>query len=220
MEQKVLKTEGVVIFADNREFASRVVKELARLDCVVKPKQLEVGDYILSERVCVERKTAPDFLGSIFDQRIFAQLHDLKDSFPKPILIIEGHDLYSERNVHPNAIRGALACIAVDYAIPILWTEGPEETAAMLFWIAKREQVDEDRCLAIRASRKTETLKEQQEFLVAGLPGVNTKRARHLLEKLGTPEKVFRASEERLKKVDGIGNVMARNLRKVLTEKY
>lgn len=209
-----------MIFADNREFASRVVKELARLDCVVKPKQLEVGDYILSERVCAERKTAPDFLSSVIDQRIFGQLKSLKESFPKPVLIIEGYDLYSERNVHPNAIRGALACIAVDYAIPILWTEGAEETAAMLFWIARREQVDEERCLAIRAQRKVETLREQQEFLVAGLPGVNTKRARKLLEKIGTPEKVFRASEDKLKKVEGIGDVMAKNLRKVLTEKY
>jgi len=220
MAQKILKTDKIVIFADNREFASRVVKELARLDCIVKPKQLEVGDYILSERVCAERKTAQDFLGSVFDQRIFAQLRDLKDSFEKPLLVIEGQNLYSERNVHPNSVRGALACIAIDYGIPILWTESPEETAALLYWIARREQVEEEKCLAIRGQKKTVTLKEQQEFLVAGLPGVNTKRAKRLLEKLGTPEKVFRASEERLKKVDGIGDVMAKNLRKILTENY
>lgn len=220
MAQKVMKTDRIMIFADNREFASRVVKDLARLDCIVKPKQLEVGDYILSERVCVERKTAPDFLSSVIDQRIFTQLKNLKDSFPKPVLVIEGYDLYSERNVHPNAIRGAMACIAVDYAIPIIWTGGPEETAAMLFWIARREQVDENRNVSIRGQRKVGTLREQQEFLVAGLPGINTKRAKKLLKKFGTPEKVFRASEERLKKVEGIGEIMARNLRKVLGGKY
>jgi len=27
-------------------------------------------------------------------------------------------NLYTERNVHPNAIRGALASIAIDYSIP------------------------------------------------------------------------------------------------------
>lgn len=218
--QKVLKTDRIVIIADNREFASKVVKELARLDCIVKPKQLEVGDYILSERVCAERKTSADFLGSIIDQRIFKQLRDLKNSFEKPILIIEGHDLYTQRNVHPNAIRGALASIAIDYAIPILWTKEPEETAAILYWIARREQIDEERSLSIRGQRKTMTQKEQQEFLVAGLPGINTKISRRLLEKFKTPEKVFRASEERLKKVEGIGEIMAKNLRKVLTEIY
>jgi len=218
--QKVLKTKGITIFADNREFASRVVKELARLDCVVRPKQLEVGDYILSERVCVERKTSADFLASVIDQRIFGQLQDLKKSFEKPVLIIEGYDLYTQRNIHPNAIRGTLGCIAIDYAIPILWTETPEETAAFLYWIARREQVEEDRCLSIRGQRRTLTFEEQQEFLVAGLPGINTKRAKKLLKNLGTPEKVFRASEEKLKKVEGIGEIMARNLRKILTEKY
>ncbi len=218
--QEVLKTNKIVIIADNREFASRVVKELALLDCVVRPRQLEVGDYILSERVCVERKTAADFLGSVMDQRIFSQLKNLKDSFERPVLVIEGHGLYTERNVHPNAVRGALGCIAIDYAVPILWTESPEETASLLYWMARREQVEEERRLSIRGQSRARSLKEQQEFLVAGLPGINTKRARRLLEKFGTPEKVFRASEDRLKKVEGIGEVMARNLRKILTEKY
>ena len=218
--QKILKTDRIVIIADNREFASKVTKELARLDCIVKPKQLEVGDYILSERVCVERKTTADFLSSVIDQRIFKQLGDLKNSFEKPILIIEGRSLYTQRNVHPNAIRGALASIAIDYTIPILWTESQEETASILYWIAKREQIDEERSLSIRSQKKTMTQNEQQEFIVAGLPGINTKMSIRLLEKFKTPEKVFRASEERLKKVEGIGDVLAKNLRKILTDIY
>jgi len=219
--QKVLKPEGkIMVVADNREFNSRVVKELARLDCVVKPSQLEVGDYVLSERVCVERKTSSDFLSSIFDQRIFTQLKNLKNNFERPILIIEGHELYSERNVHPNVIRGALASIALDYFIPIIWTENEEETAEMLYWIARREQVNDDRPLSIRGERKPMGLREQQEFLVAGLPKVNTKIAKRLLERFKTPEKVFKASEEKLKKVRGIGDKLAKNIRKILTEEY
>ncbi len=218
--QKTLKTEKITIMADNREFSSKVVKELALMNCVVKPKQLEVGDYILSERVCAERKSAMDFVCSVLDQRIFTQLKDLKESFEKPILIIEGNDLYTQRNVHPNAMRGALASVAIDYEIPILWTQNQEETASILFWIAKREQVVEERSLAIRGQRSLLSEKEKQEFLVAGLPGVNTKRAKKLLDKFKTPEKIFKASEEKLKKVDGIGDIMAKNIRKVLTDKY
>ena len=204
--QKVLKPENkIVIFVDNREFNSKVAKELARLDCIVKPKQLEVGDYILSDRVCVERKSSKDFLASIFDQRIFAQLGALKDHFEKPILIIEGQSLYCERNVHPNALRGVLTSIAVDYSIPILWTENEKDTAGMLYWIAKREQIEEGRSITIRGEKRQLSLKEQQEFLVAGLPKVNTKIAKRLLEYFKSPEKVFTASEEELKKVKGIG---------------
>jgi len=35
--------------------------------------------------------------------------------FENPIIIIEGDDLYSHREIHPNAIRGALASIATDH---------------------------------------------------------------------------------------------------------
>ena len=219
--QKTLKPNGrVMIVADNREFNSKVVKNLARLNCVVKPNQLEVGDYILSERTCAERKTTSDFLSSIFDQRIFTQLKNLKNNFERPLLVIEGKNLYSERNVHPNVIRGALASIALDYFIPIIWTENEEETAGILYWIARREQLDEARDVSIRGEKKALTLKDQQEFLVAGMPNVNTKIAKRLLEKFKTPEKVFRASEEKLKKVQGIGDKLAKNIRKILTEKY
>ena len=218
--QKVLKTKKILIIADNREFNSKVVKELARLDCIVKPSQLEVGDYILSERTCAERKTTSDFLSSIFDQRIFTQLKNLKNNFERPLLIIEGKSLYSERNIHPNVIRGALASIALDYFIPIIWTENEKETAGILYWIARREQIDDVRDISIRGEKKALTLKDQQEFLVAGIPNVNTKIARRLLEKFKTPEKVFKASEEKLKRIQGIGDKLAKNIRKVLTEKY
>ncbi|MCD6398624.1 MAG: hypothetical protein J7L08_01780 [Candidatus Aenigmarchaeota archaeon] len=220
-KQEIIKPrDKILIFVDNREFNSKVVKELARLDCIIKPKQLEVGDYILSERVCVERKTSADLISSIFDQRIFIQLKNMKNNFQKPLLLIEGKNLYTERNVHPNAIRGALASIAIDYSIPIIWTDNEKDTAGIVYWIARREQIEEERSLAIRSEKKPSTLKEQQEFFISGLPNVNTKISKRLLGYFGSPEKVISASEEKLKKVDGIGDKLAKNIRKLLTEKY
>lgn len=219
--QTTLKPKDkILIFADNREFKSKVVKELARKDCIVKPKQLEVGDYILSEVVCVERKTALDFLSSVFDQRIFNQLQNLKNNFEKPILLIEGQDLYSQRDVHPNSVRGALASIAIDYSIPILWAKNQRDTAGILYWIAKREQIKEKRSISIRGEKKPLTLGEKQEFLVAGLPKVNTKIAKRLLKEFKSPEKVFTTSKEKLKEVQGIGEKLAEKIKKILKEKY
>lgn len=40
----------------------------------IELKTLEVGDYVLSDRVVVERKTAEDFVNSIIDKRLFSQL--------------------------------------------------------------------------------------------------------------------------------------------------
>lgn len=218
-KQEILKDDNkVLIFADNREFQSDVVKELARKNCAVKPKQLEVGDFILSEKVAVERKTTSDFLSSVFDQRIFDQLKNLNKSFEKPVLLIEGTDIYSERDVHPNSIRGALSSIAIDLEIPILWSQSQDDTAAILFWIAKREQIEEERNVAIRGGKQPTTLEEKQLWLVAGLPGVDRVRAERILDHFKTPEEVFKADVSELKEVKGVGDKIAKKIRNVLTK--
>lgn len=218
-KQEVLKNEDeILIFADNREFQSNIAKELARKDCTVRPQQLEVGDFILSERVCIERKTAEDFLSSVFDQRIFEQLKELKRNFERPLLLIEGENLYDKRDVHPNSVRGCLASIAVDMEVPTLWSKSEKDSAELLFWIARREQVEEDRDVSLRGEKQPVTLEEKQLYLVSGLPGIDRKMAERLLEEFGTPEKVFTAGEDELKEVKGIGEKTARNLRQVLVE--
>lgn len=219
--QKTLKDdEEILIFADNREFNSNVVKELARKDCVVKPRQLEVGDYLISERVVVERKSAGDFLESIFDQRMFGQAKNLTNQFENPIILIEGNGLYTKRDVHPNAVRGALSALAIDYKIPLMWSENEKDTSELIFWMAKREQIEENRTVSIRGKRKGLTFEEKQEYLISGLPSINSKISKRLLKHFKTPRKVFNASEEELKEVKGIGDKMAEKLRKILTSEY
>ncbi|MBI4170758.1 MAG: hypothetical protein HY514_03620 [Candidatus Aenigmarchaeota archaeon] len=213
-------TDGIVIYADTREMNTRIISILKKY-CNVREKQLAVGDYILSDRVCVERKSSQDFLQSIIDKRLFIQLEELKNNFKKPVLIIEGDDLLDNaRNVHPNAIRGALASITIDYAIPIIWTQTQMDTAHQLYMIAKREQIDEKRHVGIRGKKKTNSMAEVQEFLVAGMPKISTEKARRLLAHFKTPEKIFTASETELKKVEGIGEELAKQIRRIMTEKY
>lgn len=210
----------VKIFVDKREISSGIIEELGNYDCEVKEMTLAVGDYILSDRVVVERKSADDFLQSIINQRLFKQLKGLKDNYNKPVLILEGNSLNSDRRVPENVIRGALASVALDFSVPILWTRDISETAGMIFWIAQREQLGEKRELAIRGGRKSLPLYEQQEFLVAGLPGISNIRSREMLKYFKTPADIFLAEEKELIKVKKIGKVTAKNIRKVLNKKY
>ncbi|MBU3896645.1 MAG: hypothetical protein KJ697_01790 [Nanoarchaeota archaeon] len=162
--------------------------------------------------------TASDFLSSIVDKRLFQQMKDLRENFEKPILIIEGNDLYDR--LHPNAVRGALASIALDFKIPIIWTKNVAETVGMIFCIARREQIDERKTVSFIEKKKATSLKDQQELLVHGLPGVSIVRARSLLKHLKTPGKIFNASEKTLAKVENIGKTTAKKIRKVLVSKY
>jgi Fanconi anemia group M protein len=212
--------ENVTIYADKRETNSRIL-DILKQKCTLVDKQLHVGDYLLSKRVCVERKTAADFISSILDGRLFAQIEEMKKNFTNPLLVIEGNGLFNdERNVHPNAIRGALASIAIDYNVPIIHTANNLETAEMLLTIAKREQLPRKRSFSIRGRKKARSMNDRQEILVSGLPKVNTQTAKKLLKHFGSPEKIFAASEKDLMNVEGIGPKMAKKIRAILYKKY
>ncbi len=209
----------VIIYADNREADTKVLAILKKR-CEVREKQLKVADYVLSKNVACERKTGNDFLQSLIDGRLFSQIKALKDSYENPLLLIEGEISLEERNIHPNAVRGALAAIAIDFSVPIMWTKTQLETADMLFTIAKREQGEKKSRIGLRNKRKFLSLNQQQEFLISGLPKVSDVLAKRVLKHFGTPEKVFTASEQELQEVEGIGKVMAKKIRKLLTRKY
>ena len=211
----------VSIVVDSREPADveRHLKGFAE----VTRAALACGDYVLSERVAVERKAVPDFLSSLRDQRLFTQLRQLLESYERPVLVIEGNQelLLNGSGFPANAIRGALSAIAVDYRIPILWTGDSRETALQLYWIANREQVGGKSSIALRPEKpRTQALSAWQEFLVAGLPGISTVRARKLLEHFKSPADLFLATESELAGVEGIGPKTAEAVFQVLHAWY
>jgi Fanconi anemia group M protein len=220
--QKILETGKIRIIVDHRETGNHVFAHLKGFDVALAEEQLKAGDYICSDRVCVERKTVSDFVNSLLDQRIFKQVANMLACFEKPLLIIEGAPelLFSGRNVHPNAIRGVLASLAIDQRIPIIWTKDAKETASQLYWIAYREQIGIKRSVAIRCPRKMKNITQQQEFLIAGLPDINTKLSKNLLKKLKTPKRIFSANTEKLMKVEGIGQIKAKKIWNLLNKEY
>lgn len=222
MEKRKEFEKKPVIFVDHREMKCSVYKHLKECEAIIEPKSLTVGDYICSERVACERKRIEDFLESMINQRIFNQLKNLSESYEIPVLILEGNPdmLFYERRIHANAIRGMLSTIAIDFRIPIIWTRNPKETASQIFWIANREQVLERRDIRIRSNKKNQSIKQQQEFLISGLPFVNTKLSRRLLEKFKTPKRVFSAKQDKFIRVDGLGNEKSRKIFELLNKEY
>jgi Fanconi anemia group M protein len=220
--QKTLQEykEEVTIYADHREKNSRALKYLIDKGVKLELKQLEVADYILSDNVGVEIKTVPDFVNSILDGRLLEQLKDLKYNFKNPLLIVEGEeDLYSVRNVHPNAIRGMLATVVTTFGIPVLTTKTSPETAELLISIAKKEQ-EKGGSFSAHSEKRGVSLQEQQEYFVSSLPQIGGKLARELLEHFGTPQKIVNASEEELRKVEKIGEVKAKKLKEMFEKEY
>lgn len=214
------ESSGVTIFVDVREQRTSIVKKLKE-KANVELRQLPVGDFILSDRVAVERKTVDDFLQSMVDKRLFDQASELTRNFEIPLLILEGSkDIFSQRNIHPNAIRGALVSLPLDFGISIIQTKNEGETAEILFAIAKREQIEANRTVALRGERKPLTLHERQRFIIESLPFVSAVLARRLLEKFGSVQAIVGAGEKELMEVEGIGKKKAKDIRKVVKSTY
>ncbi len=217
------QSDNVFIFADAREQASQVLRELSFFpDVRVHMKTLEVGDFVIGPDVVIERKTVEDFLGSLIDGRLMGQLLNMSQAYARPLLILEGNpeELFTLRNVHENAIIGMLSTIALTYRIPIFYTKDAHETAKYIHQMAKREQLGSDREIRLRVGRKGFTPSEQKQFLVESLPQVGPTAAKALLEHFGSIHKLVNATKEELKEVENIGPKKAQAIIDVLTLPY
>ena len=213
----------VEIVADQRELDSHIARDLSTREGIeTRLETLSVGDYVLSDRVVVERKGVDDFLETLVggDRSLFEQVGDASRYYARPVVIIEGDRLYESRNVHPNAIRGALASLAVDFGASVMRTEDAEGTADLLEVIARREQETDDRNVSVHGEKSGKTLAEQQEYVVSAVAEVGPVTARALLEQFGSVETVMSAEEEALREVEGIGEITAERIRTVTKSEY
>jgi len=214
--QRILKLDGkVVIISDYRE--KEIMNHLEKLGAKVNKMNLEVGDFICSDRVCIERKEHSDFISSIIDGRVFEQAKNLRENFEKPIIIVEG---FSDREINENALKGAIASLLIDFNVSIINTKNSYDTAKTIYWIAKKEQ-EEIKCnVSYKVGKKPLDSGILKEIIISSLPGVSTVISKRLLEHFGSVEKVFTASENELQKVKGVRKKLAKKIRCILVENY
>ena len=103
-------------------------------------ERLAVGDIIIGDRIIIERKTARDLLDSLVDGRLLSQCRRLYYSATRPLLIIEGVELFETRAVHPNAVQGALSWITLELGLSVIMTKNTLETALFISMTAKKEE--------------------------------------------------------------------------------
>jgi ERCC4-type nuclease len=211
---------GVKIIVDHRESRSPVIRYLSLKEAEVSAQQLDVGDYVLSTRIGVERKTVDDFLNSLMDGKLFMQMRNLRGAYSRPILIVEGEGILTKRNISHNAIFGSFASIIIDFGIPLITTHSPQETADFLFVTAQREQKAGNKAVAVRGEKWATSLQEQQQFIIEGLPNISVVLAKRLLVTFGSIRAIANATEEELCEVHGIGETIAKEIIRVLNADY
>jgi len=214
------KDKDIKIIVDHREYRSTVVRNLTIKGAMIEPQQLDVGDYVLSSRIGVERKEVGDYLDSLINGSLFKQLGQLRDAYSRPVLVLEGENLLTKRNISHNAILGSLASITIDFGITILPTKDSAETADLLNVIAKREQRLDKKSVSIRGDKRVQTTSENQQYLVEGLPNVSSVIAKRLLQHFGSIKNLINATEDELMEVQGIGKQISTEIINLINAEY
>lgn len=183
------------VILDNRERKLMDIFDKKKDLIVYETKQLDIADIIVSKDVAIERKEGADFVTSIMDNRLFEQLLRLQETYPTPVLILEGlnDDVFENTGMKISSIYGALSYISYKMGISVIPTRNLEDTAVVIERIAYREQIKDDAPLLSRKAPKGMSKEERRKFIIEGLVDIGPKKAEALIERFRTPFRVFEA---------------------------
>ncbi|MEM2875407.1 MAG: ERCC4 domain-containing protein [Candidatus Bathyarchaeia archaeon] len=211
------------IIVDSREAstAPKVMKGLREAGARLKIEYIEKGDYILSDRCAVERKTVKDFVYTLTRRYLFEQLFELKEAYPKPFILIEGYFpvVFKFSKVNPSSVWGAMFSLAKS-GIALIQTTKYEDTVNFLYVASRQEQVVEKRLPEVHPFKKVESKADAQVFLLSSLPNIGREKAISILKCYSTPLNAFINVDRWAKDVRGLGPKITERCKEILSTAY
>jgi len=187
------------IIVDNRERKLMELLDKKKDSIEYESQQLDIADIVVSKDVAIERKEGFDFVSSIMDNRLFEQLMRLQETYPVPILILEGlnDDVFENTGMRINSIYGVLAKVSYVMGISVIPTRNLDDTVIAIERIAYREQIKNDTGTFLsRPAPKQMSIEARRTFVIEGLIDIGAKKAKELIEKFKTPFNVLKAIKD------------------------
>lgn len=208
------------VVVDERERPSGIPGILARLGDNVVFKLLDVGDYVISEDLVVERKTSRDLVRSLFDGRLFDQARRLVEAYGRAVVLVQGspEDL-RDLTGRQASVYGSLARLLLEEGMSVVYVADEEEAALLIHSLAEKEQGRGSYPVVHRKPRLG-SLEEWQLYVVQSLPHVGPKLASRLLRSFGSVLAVFNASPSELSRIEGISEWKAQEIVRILRAPY
>ncbi|KAK8447080.1 hypothetical protein SEVIR_9G583100v4 [Setaria viridis] len=153
------------VIVDMREFMSSLPNVLHQKGIRIVPVTLEVGDYVLSPLICVERKSIADLFQSFASGRLYNQVDTMARYYKIPVLLIEfsqdksfSFQSASEigDDVSPTNIISKLSLLVLHFPrLRIVWSRSLHATVE-IFVSLKTNQDEPDEKKAIRVGVPSE----------------------------------------------------------------
>jgi len=200
-----------MIIIDNREKASQVPKLLERLQVPFNFSTLDVGDYLIGQEICVERKTIDDYISSLLSGRLHQELYKMSYTYELSYLAIIGYPSVAlqMRNLSRALIISSLVGTAFKRApdgkmghISLL---APLETeydfALSLKFLYKKYLEQKPRLPSFTKINIPD--EDRLVYILSAFPNIGEVRAKKLLSKFGTISNIANASVQQLAEVIG-----------------
>lgn len=218
----------VVVLVDNREKNSLVPKQLEKLGVPIEYINLDVGDYLIGD-FCIERKDVGDYIGSLVSGHLNDQLYAMSYNYPVSILIVEGFVdevlmfRKLKRQQYISSLAGSILKRAPDGAsgiINLVVVSTPFDTALFIYYLHKKISEGDVYRLPKIVKKPNVPLSNRILSLIANIPGVGEGRAKALLSRFNSIEKIVLASKNELMTVKNIGPKIAEEIYRVLHSKW
>ena len=207
------------IYADVREDPSGIPSLLESSGLLVIRRSLPIGDYVISDDVVIERKTARDFLKSLFDGRLFDQASRAVEAYDNLVYVIEGDpSRIAVRTGRGKQYYSALITLVTDFNAKVIYSSGPRDTATIIESIARRmsERREGRSVPVLKGKPRSANIRDWQVYIVQAFPGIGAKTAVKIMEKFQTIERFCRASVAELSQVEGLGEKKAQEIKRIL----
>jgi len=197
---------------DSREFRSALPSILFSKGFEITPHALDVGDYILTSDICIERKSVPDLYQSFASGRLFNQATQMCRHFNRPMLLIEFHQdkpfHFQEElgeKILSSAIHSKLTMLTLHFPkLRILWSRSPYATAEIFEELkAGRDDPDSSHISVIHGA---EQLVDSPEDILRTLPGINSANVAEVMTKVESLAALSKLTKEQMTKLLGKKN--------------
>ena len=213
----VTKTQSKII-VDMRELRSDLPSLIHKRGMDIEPVTIEVGDYILTPEICVERKSISDLIGSLQNGRLFNQATNMTRFYAKPMLLIEFDQnkpfalqgkYYYSKDIASTDITARLQLLTIHFPkLRILWSPSPHATAELFEELKQgREEPDAAKAAAMTSDVIDDFNVEKYNpgvyDFVMKLPGVTSKNVFGILNRAENLADLLNFSQDELSEMLG-----------------
>ncbi|MCO5559046.1 hypothetical protein L7F22_012638 [Adiantum nelumboides] len=190
------------VVVDMREFGSSLPCVLHQQGIKIVPVTLEVGDYILSPDMCVERKSVADLYQSFASGRLYHQAETMTRYYHIPVLLIEfsqdkSFSFQSANEVGEDILAtnivSKLSLLALHFPrLRIIWSRSLHATADIFLTLkSNQDEPDVDKAMRvgvptedglIEGDLRAENYNSSAVELLRRLPGVTDANYRSLMD--------------------------------------